>query len=268
LDQLYKKVGRGTQERLRHLEQHLDLVLFRDDLYIEYVTIINMLGDFSQAQELIASRKFHPWEGGEGKVSSQYVLCHVELAKKQLLAGEYGQAIQLLERAKQYPENIGEGKLTGAQENHINYYLGLAYTGLGQKMQAMDAFERGSQGLDEPTSAMFYNDQPPEMIFYQGMCLLELGREEKARGKFNKLVDYGEKHLFKPLQIDFFAVSLPDFLVFDEDMNRKNEIHCRYMTALGYLGLCKVDYAAEQFRLVLHLDPSHQGAMTHLPLCK
>jgi tetratricopeptide (TPR) repeat protein len=268
LDQLYKKLSRGTQERLRHLEQNLDLVLFRDDLYIEYVTILNMLGDFSQAKELIASRKFHPWEGGEGKVSSQYVLCHVELAKKQLLAGEYGQAIQLLEKAKQYPENIGEGKLTGAQENHINYYLGLAYTELGQKIQAKDAFGRGSQGLDEPTSAMFYNDQPPEMIFYQGMCLLELGREEKARGKFNKLVDYGEKHLFKPLQIDFFAVSLPDFLVFDEDMNRKNEIHCRYMTALGYLGLSKVDHAEEQFRHVLQLDPSHQGAIIHLPLCK
>ncbi|MDB5052737.1 MAG: Tetratricopeptide 2 repeat protein, partial [Bacilli bacterium] len=266
LDQLYKKIGIQAEERLYKLKQHLDLVRLRDDLYIEYVTLLNTLGQYKEAQEWLAARKFHPWEGGEGKVSSQYVLCHVELAKKFLLAEDYAQASVMLEQAKRYPENIGEGKLTGAQENHINYYLGLAYAGLGKEEQAKHALELGSQGLDEPTSAMFYNDQPPEMIYYQGMCSHKLGQEEQARGKFNKLVDYGEKHLFQTLKIDFFAVSLPDFLVFDEELNRKNEVHCRYMTALGYLGLGKAEQAMKQFRHVLQIEPSHQGAMVHLQL--
>ena len=37
--------------------------------------------------------------------------------------------------------------------------------------------------------------------------------------------------------MDYFAVSLPDFLVFDDDLNGRNRIHCQYMAALGYLGL-------------------------------
>ena len=42
----------------------------------------NLLGDYEKAKDLISNRKFHPWEGGEGKVTGQYILCRVELAKK------------------------------------------------------------------------------------------------------------------------------------------------------------------------------------------
>jgi hypothetical protein len=33
--------------------------------------------------------KFHPWEGGEGKVTSQYLYCHVELGKKYIKEGNF-----------------------------------------------------------------------------------------------------------------------------------------------------------------------------------
>jgi hypothetical protein len=35
---------------------------------------------------------------------------------------------------------------------------------LRETEKAMEYFLKASVGLDEPTSAMFYNDQPPEMI--------------------------------------------------------------------------------------------------------
>ena len=52
----------------------------RDDLCIERITLYNQLGEYRTAYNLINARKFHPWEGGEGKVTSQYVFCRVELS--------------------------------------------------------------------------------------------------------------------------------------------------------------------------------------------
>ena len=55
----------------------MDLVEKRDDLYIEFVTLYNNTSKNEEALRLIMNRKFHPWEGGEGKVIAQYVLSHV-----------------------------------------------------------------------------------------------------------------------------------------------------------------------------------------------
>ncbi|RAP78604.1 DUF5107 domain-containing protein [Paenibacillus montanisoli] len=266
LDQLHKKLGLNPSDRLVHLEKHLQLVHARDDLYLEYVTLLHTVGQYERGLALLADRQFHPWEGGEGKATGQYVLARVELAKKSLAEVRYSNAVDLLGQALVYPENLGEGKLFGAQENNIYYYLGLAYEGLGLALDAEQAFLAASQGLDEPASAMYYNDQPPDMIFYQGLACLKLGQIKEAKRRFNTLIDYAERHLFDDVKIDYFAVSLPDFLVFDEDLNKRNLIHCRYMRGLGLLGLNLAAEAKEQFELVLSMDRNHQGALVHLAL--
>jgi tetratricopeptide (TPR) repeat protein len=263
LDQLCKKLGVPAEERLAKLLEHKDLVDLRDDLYVEYVTLLNTLGRHEEAIKALAARNFHPWEGGEGKTTGQHVLAHVELAKAHLAAGNCREAIDLLHRAKAYPDNLGEGKLAGAQENHIHYFLGCAHEGLGQHTEAVKWFEAASVGLDEPASAMYYNDQPPEMIFYQGLAWIKLGDMKEAKRRFNKLVDYAEKHLFDDVKMDYFAVSLPDFLVFEDDLNKRNRIHCRFMRGLGLLGLGRTAEAMDEFDEVLRLEPAHQGARIH-----
>lgn len=267
LDQLYKKVGYAPERRLAHLASYREIVNRRDDLYLEYITLLNTTGHYEQALTLLTERNFHPWEGGEGKVTGQYVFAHVELAKRALTAKQAEQASDLLQQARAYPANLGEGKLPGAQENNIYYYLGRMYELAGLKEMAKVHFRIASHGLMEPTSAMFYNDQPPDMIFYQGLAWRKLGDENEARRRFHKLIDYGEQHLFDNVHIDYFAVSLPDFLVFEDDLNRRNEIHCRYMLGLGYLGLGERKKAREQFAHVLRLDSNHQGARVHAALC-
>lgn len=268
LDQLYKKLGHAAVDRLKAMEEHMELVELRDDLYLEYVTLHNTLDRYEDAMALILKRHFHPWEGGEGKVPTQYVFARVEIAKRLLQENRYEEAVNQLLAAKQYPLNINEGKLTGAQENNIDYYLGCAYEGLDRSEEAETSFLRASEGLDEPTGAMYYNDQPPHMIFYQGAALRRLGRELEARSRFNKLIDYGEKHIFESQSIDYFAVSLPDFLVFDEDLDRRNEIHCHYMMGLGHLGLGERQEAEQHLKQALKLEPHHQGAAQHLELCE
>lgn len=267
LDQLYKKVQLSSQERVARLEKHMDLVHLRDDLYIEYVTLKNTLNEHEQALELLRARKFHPWEGGEGKTLGQYVCAHVELAKQAYQAGNYSEAEQLLRAALLNPINLGEAKLAGAGENNIYYYLGCTLEAQGNA-EAKDAFAIASQGLAEPTSAMYYNDQPPEMIFYQGLAWLKLNNTKEAKRRFNKLMDYAEKHIFDDVKIDYFAVSLPDFLVFDEDLNYRNLIHCKFMRGLGLLGMQREAEALALFEEVLQLDCNHQGAAIHKKLIK
>ena len=259
LDQLYKKLRRPHKERLAFLEKHLDLVERRDDLSVERVTLYNQLGEYEKAKSLIASRKFHPWEGGEGKISGQYIICRIELAKKAIAEKRYQDAIDLLRETEYYPFNLGEGKLAGAEENDIHYFMGCAYEGLGDKENAELYFRKATVGSAEPAIAFFYNDQQPDKIYYQGLAWRKLGDEKKARSRFNKLINHGEQHLFDHVKIDYFAVSLPDLLIWEDDLNLRNQIHCNLVMGLGYLGLNDRKTAERFLGKVRELDINHQG---------
>lgn len=263
LDQLHKKIGYSCENRVKLLEQHMELVHHRDDLYIEWVTLLNMQGSHQEAWNALQTRRFHPWEGGEGKVTGQYVTALTELAKQNLEKQQPELALELLKKALVYPENLGEGKLEGAGDNPVYFYLGCAYQQLKKNQVAEENFHRASIGLNEPASAMFYNDQPPESIYYQGLAWQKLGNVKEANRRFNKLIDYAERHMHDHIRMDYFAVSLPDFLVFDDDLNQRNEEHCRYMRALGLLGLGRTSEAKLELERILEKNPNHQGAIIH-----
>ena len=91
------------------LNKHLPLVEQRDDLYLERITLYNQSEDYPKARHLLSTRKFHPWEGGEGRVIQQYLICHLELAKQATCSGKYEEALTLLKQAENYPSNLGEG---------------------------------------------------------------------------------------------------------------------------------------------------------------
>ena len=268
LDQLYKKLRYPHRQRLDFLEAHTNEVEQRDDLCIERITLYNQLGEYQKAYDLINSRKFHPWEGGEGKVTSQYVFCRVELAKQALAEKRYADAVRLLKETEKYPDNLGEGKLSMAEENDIHYWLGCAYEGLGDMEQAKAYFERATKGSAEPAIAFFYNDQQPDKIFYQGLAWRKLGEEDKARSRFNRLIKHGEKHLFDKVKIDYFAVSLPDLLIWDDDLNVRNLIHCNLVMGLGYLGLGDKEQARKFLSEVIRLDINHQVGQQLLKMCE
>ena len=242
LDLLKKRMGVNPETRKEFLDRHMNEVNSRDDLYLEYVTILNLIGEYKKALDLILSRHFHPWEGGEGKVTEQYIFSNI--------------ALNTPENAFVLPENLGEGKLYGAQENRQYYYSGL-------KTGNKECFEKASTGLNEPASAMYYNDQPPETIFYQGMALLKLGRTDEANNRFDKLISYADEHMDDEGVIDYFAVSLPDLLVFDEDLTLKNKLHCMFMKALGLFGKGKKEKSEELFKEALEINPNTFQIATH-----
>ncbi len=268
LDQLHKKLRWTAQERISEYDTAQEVYIQRDDLVIEYITLLNMLGRHEEAYELTMGRKFHPWEGGEGKITTQYTISLVELARKEIARQEYGAAREYLERAFVYPENLGEGKLEGTKDNHINYYMGYVMEKTEEAERAKEYYEKASVGTDEPAGMMYYNDQPADMIYYQGLALLKLGRITEANSRFYKLLDYGEKHIFDCIKVEYFAVSLPDFMIFDDDLDMKNKAHCNYLMGLGYLGLEKRKEASRAFREALRYEPAHLNCIRYLKMTK
>ena len=259
LDQLRKRLHHSHQGRLTFLQKYPELIQRRDDLVLEEITLLNQTGRYEEAMQKLDAHIFHPWEGGEGKVSAQYQICRVELAKQALTRRDFKDAIRLLSECLDYPHHLGEGKLYGAQENDFHYLLGLAYEGMGNVETARKYWEEATKGPQEPAAAMYYNDAKPDKIFYQGLALYKLGREGEAHGRFYRLINYGKQHIFEKQIMDYFAVSLPDLLIWEDSLDTKNLIHCKYMLALGYLGLGDNEHAQKYLAEVEALDNNHQG---------
>jgi len=236
LDQLSKETAGSPSDRLERLDAHRDLCLSRDDLCVEYLNLLNLTGRHAEALAILTSRVFHPWEGGEGKVPNAYLRARVGLAVEAGAKGDIREARGQLEMAGEWPENLGEGKLGAATENERWWRLGHLLRSIDD--QAAEAcLERATLGDSEPAGAMYYNDQPAENVFFQGLALRDLGRAEEAKARFDALLAFADAHREDEVDVDYFAVSLPDFLVFDVDLNERNRRHCLFMAALGFEGL-------------------------------
>jgi tetratricopeptide (TPR) repeat protein len=220
-----------------------------------------MEGRHEEALEILLERRFHPWEGGEGAVSKEYRRALIELAKGAFYRGDYDEAAGLLERSLSYPRNLGEGKLpTVEADNEVNYWQARVYAAQGRSEDARRALSAGSAGDETPTISFFYNDRPADALFYQALTRGLAGDEDGARGLLYKLRDHGADHLHDDVRIDFFAVSLPDFLVFEEDVKLRNRRFCTYLLALGEWGLGHRSAGTRRMEQLLHEDPGYPEA--------
>jgi len=64
--------------------------------------------------------------------------------------------------------------------------------------------------------------------------------------------------------MDYFAVSLPDLLIWEDDLTYRNRIHCHYLKGLGYLGLGRKEQAQTELETAASMDLNHQGVQQHL----
>jgi tetratricopeptide (TPR) repeat protein len=254
IDQLSKRLAVPPRERLQLLEGHPELVGHRDDLTVELARLYNDTGQPKKALEVIGGRRFHPWEGGEGLVPGQYVTAHLLLGCECLEAGRAQEALDHFEAAQRYPLNLGEGKHLLTPENHIHYYCGLARENLGDLDGARNHFQ---QALAGPSS---YSP----MTYYSALALKKLGFQDASAAKLRELLDYAQRQMNVEVAIDYFATSLPNFLIFEDDLQKRNQIDCTFLTGLAHLGLEEVDQARQAFQEVLSLDINHLDAQEEL----
>jgi tetratricopeptide (TPR) repeat protein len=218
------------------------------------------------AAYLIEKRRFHPWEGGEGKVIRQYKLCRLEKALCFIKDNHYADAINLLNQCLVLPENLGEGKLPLPQDQEVFYFLGVCHYLLDENDKAISYWHNATEGDHILSEAVFYNDLQPDRIFYQAKAWQKLGEYEKAIQLFDSLIRHGIKQQFADVSIDYFAVSLPNMLIWDIDHYKSNQVNCLYLQGLGQFGLGNLTEATGILKQALVIDPNHQGVRLHLNL--
>ena len=261
LDYLQKQQGQSIETRLSLLTPRRHVALKRDDLTAELLSLWNAVGEYDLAAEVLCEREFHPWEGGEGKVTGQYLLNQLHRALDSIHQGEPGLAVALLQQALHYPLNLGEGRLPGQTDNDIWYLLAYCHQQRGESELAGQALARAMQGDSGLSAGRYYNDQPADYLFWQGMAMRTSGEQLQADAHFQNFLDWVENHRNSVPETDFFAVSLPDLVALDASPALQHQQHCLFIEALGYLGLGNRDACRHTLTLLLALNPAHDKAL-------
>jgi tetratricopeptide (TPR) repeat protein len=264
-DQLWKRLGEKPEKRLRKLEHFPQLVSERDDLSVELCALYNQTGQPEKALCILAQRKFQPWEGGEGAALGQHVRTHLALGRAALEQAKSGQgkaqldsAIAHFKMALASPENLGEAKHLLANQSDIHYWLGAAFDLLGDKGCARQHWQAAAmfRGDFQEMSVRAFS----EMTFYSALALDKLGRKQHAKKLFNELLAYALKLQKEKAKIEYFATSLPTMLLFDDDLQLRQETTALFLQAQAWFGLGRKSRAKRLLQQVLRRDPNHAPA--------
>ena len=239
-DQLLRRLGCPVDQRLALLQAHPSLLEDRYALMLAYVSLLNQSGQYEKALSLLMTYTFHVWEGGEGKVADEYKTALFALAERALAEGKAEEAIRYAERTLTYPDNLGEGKLDNVPDNRAYYLMGCGCRQLGDAARAEEYFRLAASGSPMPEPVRYYNDQPSDYIYWQGLAFHALGNDEMAKKSFHQLIAFGERHIFDVVGYDFFAVSMPELEVYQDDIQQRSDDYCRRLTALGHQGLREI----------------------------
>jgi tetratricopeptide (TPR) repeat protein len=258
-DQLKKRAGLASpEERLRLLKERKDLVAQRDDLTMEYITLQNQRGQWQSALEQLSARRFSPWEGGEGLVSGQYVHAHRALGIAALCAGKPLDALEQFEAARHYPMNLGEGKHLLTRERDLDYFSGLAAEELGDANLAQLHWKAAAA----PLAKLGVHS------YFQALSLQALGNRAAAREVALKLEAFATKQMEAEPKTDYFATSLPNMLLFDDDLEKRNRVESLLLIAMASHGLGEAEKATRLLQRVLDADPNHLFASDMLSWIK
>jgi tetratricopeptide (TPR) repeat protein len=254
-DQLAKRTGVPAGRRLAELQRQRALVLQRDDLAIEYCTLLNQLGRPEEALAVLTSREFQPWEGGEGLVLAQYVRANLALGRGALCAGEPCKALDYFQAALKPPETLGEARHPLANCSDIYYYTGLAEAALQRKPQARQWWRRAaaSQGDFQQMAVKTYS----EMTFYRVLAMQQLGQVSAAERLLDAVAAYAETLQKTPATIDYFATSLPALLLFDADLQARQTTDGLFLKAQVHFARRQYQQARELLTKVLDMEPHH-----------
>lgn len=259
-DLLLKLTGHTPEERLSILEQHGVTAqnCVRDDLKAELVTLFNQLNRLDDAHKLLQERVFHVWEGGEGRVTGQYIVNATLRAHQAAAAGKYQEALDTVLAALTFPHNLGEGKLVVQTDNEL-YFLAAYYAQKAgaDQAQVQDYLNKAQQGDTTISEQHYYNDLPLDYVFYHGLAQAVSGDVQGAKQLFEAMKKWSYDAFDQEVQEDFFAVSLPDLVVLDSNLVTARHENCLLMRLLAAIGLNDQDLYQNTLQQLSQLSPSN-----------
>jgi len=261
-DQLWKRIGEQPQHRMQEFERHTELCHHRDDLTVELATLLNQLRLPERALKILLSRKFQPWEGGEGLVLAQFTRAHLLLGASALATGDATSARRSFEAVLDPPQNLGEAKHLLANQSDVWFWLGASHSQLGERSQAEACWLRASKQRGDFCEMSLRSVS--DMTFWSAMASHCLGKQREAASMLQVVFDYSEQLEQQTPTIDYFATSLPAMLLFEDDLEKRNKIEALYLRGQALFGLGRTGDAKELMGEVLELNLNHAGAADFL----
>ncbi|RFA20595.1 DUF5107 domain-containing protein [Subtercola boreus] len=214
-DQLDKRLGVSDADRLAALEPRLELVLERDDLSVAFAELLTGAGRASEALDLLASRRFQPWEGGEGQTLTAWENATVALAEASLADGALERAARWAESSIHTPAGLGEARHFLANAARLYLLRGDIAEAAGRAGDADEAWSMAAAftGDFQSMSTRAFSDQ----TVYSIVAFTRLGRSTEAEALTAGLRRHVDELASQPAVIDYFATSLPTMLLFTDD---------------------------------------------------
>ncbi|WP_315093284.1 DUF5107 domain-containing protein [uncultured Cellulomonas sp.] len=215
-DQLAKRSGSTPAERLAVLEAEPAAVAARDDLSVELAQLCTATGRPEAALEVLRSRRFQPWEGGEGQVLSAWDEALLALARRSLDGGDGAAALEQVRAAFELPTSLGEARHPLSNTAQLHLVLGDALAATGDDVGAREAWSRaaGSTGDFQSMAPV----QLSELTYYAVLARRRLGDDLRADSLTDDLAQHAVTLRSTPATVDYFSTSLPTLLLFQDDL--------------------------------------------------
>ncbi|PPF71012.1 DUF5107 domain-containing protein [Clavibacter michiganensis] len=214
-DQLAERRGVPAAERLAALDASPDLVDERDDLHVVHARLLTSVGLHADALRALASRRFQPWEGGEGQVLGAWDDACMAAARQAIAAGDPVTARDAIDAALRSPESLGEGRHPLQTTAELHLVLGDALAAAGDAEGARTAWEQASRATGDFTgmASQPFTERSSAAI----LALHRLGDAVRATDRLVGFASYVDQLAATPGEVDYFATSLPSMLLFHDD---------------------------------------------------
>ena len=245
-EQLLKNTNCSIEERLAVYEKYPKLLAERDDCYLDKLTLISQTGNFKRAIEMAANKRFHIYEGGEGKLTKQHAWMHTLYGKELCEQGLYDEAKKVFENGVNMPKSYGEAKTFFNQEAHIFYYLAKLYETTGKLENAKAAYEE----------AAIYKAAVSELSLFRALALIELGRTDEAHEVLDEMLRVANNFIVNKDLRTYYGVGSPSPMPFEYDIEKNNLRDGHILRAFALLGYDNLEEAEESMAIARALDPN------------
>ena len=256
--QLLKNMGYTPESRLAVYDQYPELLARRDDCYLDKLTLVSQTGDFARAIEMARQKRFHIYEGGEGKLTKQHAWMHVLYGKEKMEAGEAVQAEEILINGIHMPKTYGEAKTFFNQEAHIYYYLGLIHEQNNRLTEAKEAFEK----------AAVYKAAISEISLFRALALKKLGKYEDASVVLEEMLASAEHSIVNKDLRTYYGVGSPSPMPFEYNIEKINLTDGNILKAFALLGMDRIEEAKEAIEKARELAPHDFRIFTFERICQ
>ena len=240
--QLLKNMDYPPEKRLEMYKTYNDLMLKRDDCYLDKITLKCLIGEYEEAINMAKKRRFHIYEGGEGKLTKQHAWMHVLYGNVLTENGEYAKAEEVYKKGIDMPKSYGEAKTFFNQEAHIFYYLGILFEKQGK--EATEYFEE----------AAIYKAAVSELSLFRALALRKLNRFTEAREVLEEMLKTAENFITNCDRRTYYGVGSPSPLPFEDDIVKNNLLSGYTLKAYALLGLGKFNEAEKYINMAKEIQ--------------